>query len=548
MTFPVVASEAVFGTIDTPAGAGGFNVNPLTIPIPSGTVGELIVVILAHDAKPSSAIDTTYSGTKWKASTKQANGSAMFSQVFWKTAEGGDQLQLTLGFAEKSSWAIYRITGGYNVFYSSVTNSTADGDPPLLTPTDGLQDYLWIVARAADASDIVTTAPTGYTNLLSKSGDTQSASISVARRSASGASEDPAAFVCPSTEQQVVWTLAVTPVSTIVSSVEAHSALITRARSILNRQSLVAGHSTVAALIASTTLPRQSAVSAHSVVSATARTASADPLLDDLGGVIFDQSGNALSGTSLHIVSRSSAIFASSDTNSIGHKVLYRASSVASVAAISAAWKRIRNRSAAVAAVSSLSGVWGRSSARTSLVDARSDIVTGYTSAGTAYRQAHMAAKSLVATIREKIHPATSAVIAHSSVSAAAQLDFVRSSFMTPVSVVQASRIANSSVKSVVIATSHIVADRKRGKRVNSAVTGHSIVSVAYHTTKRTVSLAAGHSSLATAPRFGRRKTAVVTAKSMLVTNYTSSAGSRVRMAFLGRTTNNAKLIEVRNG
>lgn len=99
MTFPVVASEAVFGTIDTPAGAGGFNVNPLTIPIPSGTVGELIVVILAHDAKPSSAIDTTYSGTKWKASTKQANGSAMFSQVFWKTAEGGDQLQLTLGFA-----------------------------------------------------------------------------------------------------------------------------------------------------------------------------------------------------------------------------------------------------------------------------------------------------------------------------------------------------------------------------------------------------------------------------------------------------------------
>jgi hypothetical protein len=200
MAFPVVISRAT-----------GRSTDALThsITIPTGSDGDLLVVVFSSDSARTITID---SGAQWNKLGQAVNAAAVTGSVFWKIAGTGANDILTLatgGVAEGSSHVTLRISGANMLDGTSANGSSTNSNPPLHTPTGGSQDHLWIATRSGDALVVATAAPSGYTNLQTMAAlSSTGASTNTAELESAGASQNPGTFTSTS-EQWVAWTLAV---------------------------------------------------------------------------------------------------------------------------------------------------------------------------------------------------------------------------------------------------------------------------------------------------------------------------------------------------
>ena len=196
MAYPVVQARAT--------GTNGTNSTSHAITLPSGiTAGDLLVVVFSVDGAP-----TVTGPAGWTKLGQASNGTTVTGAVFWRLAAGADTLTLTTSASEQSSHVSFRITGAKVVEGSSANGSSTNSDPPLLAPTFGSHEYLWIATRSGDASAVATAAPSGYSNLTTVAGGGQGASTNSAELEATAASQNPGVFTS-ATEQWVSWTLAV---------------------------------------------------------------------------------------------------------------------------------------------------------------------------------------------------------------------------------------------------------------------------------------------------------------------------------------------------
>lgn len=190
------------------------NTTSHAVTIPSGDVGDLLVVALAVDGAPTISINTGASGAGWSRAGQASNSTTVTGDVFWKVAEGSDALTLTTSASEQSSHVVYRIKEfGAGVETSNANGSSTNSNPPSLTPSWGSAETLWLVARMGDSTVQPTVAPTDFGGLVSiAAAGTGGASAAMAWRKYEGSTLDPGTFTSTS-EQWVSFTIAIQPAS-----------------------------------------------------------------------------------------------------------------------------------------------------------------------------------------------------------------------------------------------------------------------------------------------------------------------------------------------
>ena len=195
MAFPVVEGTAI--------SAQSTSSNPNGISLPAGVVaGDLLLVIY----EVSNPVSITFPAG-WTVFFTQVGGSfggVLCNQVLaYKKAVGGEtSINVSPGAGRGYAANAYRISGVLNPAIQAPEAVGTGGedalppsgspDPPLLTPTGGSKDYLWITGYASSASNGVL-PPASYINqiLIASAGGGRCNS---ARRELTAASEDPGAW------------------------------------------------------------------------------------------------------------------------------------------------------------------------------------------------------------------------------------------------------------------------------------------------------------------------------------------------------------------
>lgn len=192
-----------------------------TVGLGSPSAGELIVAIISCDSAantndPPWQIEQGTSGKNWWAAAVVGSNSAVVGIVAIKVASGSDALKIlfTNASAQQASAITFRISGhgSYAAVASAIGNST-NGDPPNVAISGSAQDCLFIAGLCTDAQVVATGAPSGYSNLTTKTAtNSTGASVSVADKTANATSDNPGTFT-NTTEQWVAFSIAIPSVA-----------------------------------------------------------------------------------------------------------------------------------------------------------------------------------------------------------------------------------------------------------------------------------------------------------------------------------------------
>jgi len=142
----------------------------------------------------------------WTQKTFQANGSSTSLEVRERFADGseGASITVTTSASTRAAHVCYRITGAHTTLPIEVgtaaTGSSANPDPPSLTPSWGADDILWIAIAQTIAGVSYTGDPASYANGLTADATNGSSgsSIRVVRRTLNAANENPGTFTVTS--------------------------------------------------------------------------------------------------------------------------------------------------------------------------------------------------------------------------------------------------------------------------------------------------------------------------------------------------------------
>jgi hypothetical protein len=206
--FPVVQATNSSGT--TNFGSETTHAAALPASISSGDLLLLFVSI-------STAANTLTTPSGWTSLFNTTN--TIRFACYYKVASGseGASVNVTASTAEKWACNSYRVTGyqGTPEAGTSATGSSANPNPPSVSPSWGSAKTLWIAASADNALSTTTpTAPTDYGNLVNHShtviGINQLRTASV-RRELEASSEDPGTFTLGGSGAWVAQTVAVRP-------------------------------------------------------------------------------------------------------------------------------------------------------------------------------------------------------------------------------------------------------------------------------------------------------------------------------------------------
>lgn len=172
------------------------------------SAGDLLIAFIGYN----SATTATWPGD-WTALTSGSQA----RHIGYKVAAGGDSLTITSGASVKSSSLSWRITGHADPGtqapeFTSATATSANPDPPSISPTGGSKDYLILAmfrqaGEEADDDTWVTATPTNYGNLIQVTSGIAGAastncSAAAADRQVTTATEDPGTFT---TAQSLVY-------------------------------------------------------------------------------------------------------------------------------------------------------------------------------------------------------------------------------------------------------------------------------------------------------------------------------------------------------
>lgn len=207
MAFPVIQT--------TSKGGASADVSSHSINLPFGiNAGDLLLVFFTCDGDGVAiSVDTSSSGTKWTKLTEYvslANTAACFSKI----AESSNTLVLTTSSSESSTYIAYRIsgTGLSNPVVQYNEGGVANADPPSVTPIFGNKEYLWIVYAGFEGTVIPSSAPSGFSGLITEQGSSaeQPSSASAYDENQRGSAYNPGTFTS-SPANWVTFTVCIAP-------------------------------------------------------------------------------------------------------------------------------------------------------------------------------------------------------------------------------------------------------------------------------------------------------------------------------------------------
>lgn len=214
MTYPSVNTAGQTTTTTSSSGT----THTLTMPA-SIAAGDLLVAWFeASGITSTSTSIATNVGTWTKVFEVNPAASTQLGVLFWKWADGsedGASVVITVGVAfARSIGSVFTISGAYslnNPFFSANTTNTFD--PPSVTAPWGTGENLFIAIAASAINGAVnfTGAPTGYSNLTSKTG-ANSGGIGQASKQSTSATDNPSAFTASGGAVYVSATMVVTGV------------------------------------------------------------------------------------------------------------------------------------------------------------------------------------------------------------------------------------------------------------------------------------------------------------------------------------------------
>lgn len=536
----------MFPTINslTAGGTGGVNTSPVSIPIPSGTIGELIVVILSQDQNPTISVDTAYSGNNWRTLPRTQYSNIVESMVFYKQAEGGDLLRLNLGFADQSTWAVFRIAGGYTISGTAFAFDGANGDPPLHTPPDGLQDYLWIAARAGDSTIQASAAPSGYSAITGQQGGTQGATIAVATRQLAASSEDPGSFT-NAAEQQVLWTIAVSPVKRIFVDFHANSVVTTTPRTIRRNSTSFLGQSVLS--VSGVRVKLSSALFAgHTISDGRRSIIYLNSTVDSLGAFIFDSDDTTLFGIESSTVGGFTRVDASGKLQSIGVKI-QRNSTLFAAHSVNTVSRKIIRR-APVNIIASSGVVVTRRFIRRPLtrIDARSLMDAGARVGSTVGRLTEVMAICQLICVGRIIRGRSVAISASASMSSTYSKKSMRRLLMTASSIYSSIRRVQYVQESFYTGHSDMNSSYRSKTKKSVSISGHSALSVVGRKVQSKTSLVVAHSSVSLVSRIIRGRSIGISASASVSITPKSKLASSARRATFSNSANSGHAKEVR--
>jgi len=170
-----------------------------TVNLPTGIAsGDLLIVFFS---KKSGSSNTLTWPSGWTALTDVNNGTNTGQSTAYRIADGteGTTISVTSSASVKSAHNSYRITSWHGTTPpeggAGSTGSSANPDPPSVSPSWGSADNLFLEAASVGSNTSSSAASTNYTNLLTinstgGSGGSNQMQAS-ARHSLTGSTDDP---------------------------------------------------------------------------------------------------------------------------------------------------------------------------------------------------------------------------------------------------------------------------------------------------------------------------------------------------------------------
>lgn len=190
-----------------------------TVPLPAGIVaGDLLLVFFAADITGVTPLITfPNEGVDWIQLFETEVAGAVNFAVAYRIADGGEGANIVVTTSQNdcSAYTTYRISGysGVPEVPAAATGSSANPNPPSLTPSWGASDTLWFACQGNDHLDQVTVYPTDYTDGRNDWGNhANGCGVGTARRELNAVSEDPGTFTLAAGEEWVANTIAIRPV------------------------------------------------------------------------------------------------------------------------------------------------------------------------------------------------------------------------------------------------------------------------------------------------------------------------------------------------
>lgn len=215
-------------------------VNSTTHNVPMPAIvdsGDLLLALTSADG--TGTINTPSGWTQLYTTTAGQSRTNAFYK-FASGTEDGTTVNFTTGASEILTATVYRITGALSIESGTAATSTsANPNPPSLTPSWGAKDTLWISFAATDNGYIRPTVyPANYTHGR-WDGDTYSSSTSYsmtasARRYLNAISEDPGTFTLSSSDAWSANTIAIRPIVLTPSVTTDAASSVTQTTATLN--------------------------------------------------------------------------------------------------------------------------------------------------------------------------------------------------------------------------------------------------------------------------------------------------------------------------
>ncbi len=215
MAFPTIESSTDSTT--------NSNTTTHTVSYPATVdAGDLLVCFFCSDGVET----VSYPGAWVHLFEKVTSGGTNITiSVGWLEAAGtedGGTFDITTGSSERSVQKLYRITGAEDpdtqapeYAVTAATPTSANPDPPSVTPTGGAKDYLWLPMCGWDNNTFTTAtgAPSGYSLEQNTLNNSQGSGVGIGEQEINAASEDPGTFTLDNARRQASATVVIHPVA-----------------------------------------------------------------------------------------------------------------------------------------------------------------------------------------------------------------------------------------------------------------------------------------------------------------------------------------------
>jgi hypothetical protein len=199
-------SHAIAMPTDIPTGS-----NPghdMSMPNGIVPVGSMLLVLVSFAGTPTVTIG---SGTGWTLGTPVAVGSDLTAVYAWKIATGSDALTLNTSTSVKHTQYALCIKNATTLEVAHSTGVAAiNGDPPSITPSGGLGNYLWLATRHASGSTTAFTLPTNMDSAqIYQDGDSTNCTTQIVQARSTASSFNPNTYTTAFTSDWCCFTFAI---------------------------------------------------------------------------------------------------------------------------------------------------------------------------------------------------------------------------------------------------------------------------------------------------------------------------------------------------